>query len=226
MVVRRNFNPSVLYSANVKQSLSGTDRSNQVARKDLAYWLPRTAPLLDEGVSPVNSLAQLLTLPKAHVGHILSKLLPIYRQRRDPNGKRFTNASLIVKVEAWQRVIRQDLQKEYNRLVLTNPNTPVRTFNMFEDPELKILYDVLNDEMEISASMGLTSGVLKRARTIVRPSHLKQILDLWDLEKPRNVELVFAMTIMLQVGPRGGQELRNMTCSQFQAKFDREAGHF
>ena len=41
MVVRRNFNPSVLNSANAKQSLSGTERSNQVARKDLEYWLPR-----------------------------------------------------------------------------------------------------------------------------------------------------------------------------------------
>ena len=53
MVVRRNFNPSVLNSANAKQSLSGTERSNQVARRDLEYWLPRTAPLLDDGVTPV-----------------------------------------------------------------------------------------------------------------------------------------------------------------------------
>jgi len=56
MVVRRNFNPGKLSSANVKQSLSGTKRSNQVARRDLEYWLPRTAPLLDDGVTPVNKL--------------------------------------------------------------------------------------------------------------------------------------------------------------------------
>ena len=80
--------------------------------------------------------------------------------------------------------------------------------------------------MELSASMGLTSGVLKRARTTARPFHLKQILELWDLEKPIQVELVFAITVMLQIGPRGGEELRKMTCSQFKAKFDNEVGHF
>ena len=130
MSIKRSFKPSSANSDNVKSSLSGTGRANNVACKDLAFWLPRTIPLLTDGVAGAKNLQQLLTVPKAHIGHILSVLVTIYRQNRDPDGKRFSNASLLVKVNSWQRVIREELQKEYNRLVLVNPKTPVRTFNI------------------------------------------------------------------------------------------------
>ena len=82
--------------------------------KDLGSWFPLTKPYLKHDVPGVDNLAQLLTLPKAYIGHIFSALLPIYRQNRKPDGKRYTNASLLVKVEGMQRVIRKALQKEYN----------------------------------------------------------------------------------------------------------------
>ena len=75
-------------------------------------------------------------------------------------------------------MIRKCWQEEYNKLVLNNPQTPVRTFNVFEDPELKVLYDTLNKEMEISAGLGLTLGLKKRERTELQNGHLNQILSL------------------------------------------------
>ena len=49
MAFRRSFNPALINSANVKalrdQSSAriddGTSKSNEVARKDLAYWIPK-----------------------------------------------------------------------------------------------------------------------------------------------------------------------------------------
>ena len=130
MSLNRSLKPSLANSANVNSSLTGTARANDVARKDLAFWLPRTIPLLNDGVRGAKNLQQLLIAPKAHIGHILSVLVTIYRQNRDPHGKRFTNASLLVKVESWQRVVSEELQKECNPLVLVNPKTPERTFNL------------------------------------------------------------------------------------------------
>ena len=68
MVLRSSFNPSIVYSANVKalgdQSSSriedGTSKSNDVAEKDLAYWIPVAGPFLNEGVKPVKTLEELL----------------------------------------------------------------------------------------------------------------------------------------------------------------------
>ena len=99
----QRYSPVVSNSANVKNSLTGTDKANMVVMKDLGFWLPLTKPYLKHDVPGVDNLAQLLTLPKAHIGHILSALLPIYRQNRKPDGKRYTNASLLVKVEGMQR---------------------------------------------------------------------------------------------------------------------------
>ena len=104
--------PSVSNSINVKNSLTGTERANLVIQKDLDFWLPLTRPHLNPDVPGVDTLQQLVTLPKAHMGHILSNLLTVYRQNRKPGGKRYTNASLLVKVEAMQRVIRKCLQEE------------------------------------------------------------------------------------------------------------------
>ena len=59
MAFRRSFNPEINNSRNVKglrpqQSSNlqdGTSKSNDVARKDLAYWIPVAGPFLHEGVS-------------------------------------------------------------------------------------------------------------------------------------------------------------------------------
>ena len=108
MAFRRSFNPALINSAYVKalrdQSSvtidDGTSKANEVARKDLAYWIPVAGPFLREGVKRVQTIEELLKLPKAHIGHVLATILPIYRQKRDVNGKRYTNASLKLKVEA------------------------------------------------------------------------------------------------------------------------------
>ena len=48
--------PAVSNSANVKNSLSGTEKANSVAEKDLHFWLPLTKPLLKPGVTAVDTL--------------------------------------------------------------------------------------------------------------------------------------------------------------------------
>ena len=218
MSFSRSFNPSIVYSENVKalanQSSSriedGTSKSNDVAEKDLAYWIPVAGPFLNEGVKPVKTLEELLKLPKAHIGHVLATILPIYRQKRHVNGKRYTNASLKLKVEAWQRVIRGIYQKEYNDAVLKDPHVQPKTFNVYSDPELQLVVQQLNKEMQVSAAKGLTLGLKKRSRGMITPEDLKSILQLWNLKKPVDVEHVFAITIMMSTGARGGEELRSM----------------
>ena len=107
MAFKRTFAPALINAANVKAIREssvpiddGTAKSNTVAEKDLAYWIPVAAPFLREGVQRVQTVEELLKLPKAHIGHVLATILPIFRQRRHPNGKRYTNASLKLKVEA------------------------------------------------------------------------------------------------------------------------------
>ena len=226
MAPRRKYNPSISNALNVKISLASTVKTNEVAKKDLEFWLPLTIPHLNKAVPGVQTLDELIAVPKSHARHILSVLIKLYRERREPNGKRYTNASLIVKVETQQRVIRLKLQEEYDRLVLVDPNTPVRTFNFFEDPELKVMYNTLNEEMKISAGLGLTTGMKKRERTNLEPDHLRQIMMLWDLKKPKDVEHVFAITIMMHIGARGGVELREMTCQQFEYHSKEGVGNF
>ena len=114
--------PSVSNSINVKNSLTGTERANLVIQKDLDFWLPLTRPHLNPDVPGVDTLQQLLTLPKAHMGHILSNLLTVYRQNRNPGGKRYTNASLLVKVEAMQRVIRKFCRRSVKQVSLKQFN--------------------------------------------------------------------------------------------------------
>ena len=80
----QRYSPVISNSANVRNSFIGTDNANLVGIKDLEFWLPLTKPYLKFDVPGADNLAQLLTLPKAHKGHILSVLLPIYRQNRKP----------------------------------------------------------------------------------------------------------------------------------------------
>ena len=105
MAFRRSFNPALINSANVKalrdQSSAaiddGTSKSNEVARKDLAYWIPVAGPFLRKGVKRVQTIEKLIKLPKAHIGHVLATILPIYRQKRDVNGKRYKKRQLKTK---------------------------------------------------------------------------------------------------------------------------------
>ena len=138
MAFKRNFAPSVINSSNVKALRNqtvvplddGTAKSNEVAKKDLAFWIPHAAQYLPEGIKRVQTLRELLKLPKAHIGRFLATILPIFRQRRKINGKRYTNASLKLKVEAWQRVIREIWQEEYNEAALTNASADPKTFDL------------------------------------------------------------------------------------------------
>ena len=90
MAFKRTFAPAVINAANVKalhiqSSLpidDGTAKANEVAKKDLAYWIPVVAPYLRDGVKRVQTLQELVNLPKAHIGHVLATILPIFRQRR------------------------------------------------------------------------------------------------------------------------------------------------
>ena len=156
-------------------------------------------------MQPVQTLEELLTLPKAHIATVLAAVLKIFRQKRKIDGKRYTNVSLKLKVEAWQRIIRGHFQTQYNRSVISNPTVKAKTFNMYTEPELAILTTTLDQEMRTSAALGLSSGMVKRRRSLVTPADLKKILQLWDLSKPEDVELVFAITIMINLGPRGAR---------------------
>ena len=50
MAYKRTFAVSISNSANVKSLSSGTKVANEVARKELDFWLPLTRPLLNAGV--------------------------------------------------------------------------------------------------------------------------------------------------------------------------------
>ena len=55
MAYKRTFAVSISNSANVKSLSSGAIVANEVARKELNFWLPLTIPLLDAGVQGVSS---------------------------------------------------------------------------------------------------------------------------------------------------------------------------
>ena len=80
--------------------------------------------------------------------------------------------------------------------------------------------------MRKSASQGLTSGVQKRKRDNVSPADLQAIFKLWNLNRPRDVEHVFALTLMTRLGPRGGEELQDMHWGQFSREYNREVGFY
>ena len=62
MAFRRNFQPAVANSANVKAILhnspidDGTAMANQIAERDLRFWIPHAAPLLPQGVKRIKTL--------------------------------------------------------------------------------------------------------------------------------------------------------------------------
>ena len=82
--------PSVSNSANVKNSLLGTEKSNSVADKDLHFWLPLTNLLLKPGITAADTLHELLGLPKAHVF-----------VRTDKKGLYFSTFSFSSSISCW-----------------------------------------------------------------------------------------------------------------------------
>ena len=94
--------------------------------------------------------------------------------------------------------------------MILNPHVQPKTFDVYSDPGLQVVVQELNKQMQLSASEGLSLGLKKRTRSMITPLDLKCILQLWDLKNPADVEHVFAITIMMVTGERGGTELRNM----------------
>jgi len=209
-----------------KTDISGTKLQNEVALKDLNFWLKHTKEHLCDGIPAVTTFDELLKLPVAQIGYILSKVLQIIRRDRKLGGTRLANCTLKNKAESWQRIIRNAWLEEDSIKVLFEENYVPRKFQMYEDPRLAGFKRTLDEEMRISASEGLSSGRVKATRSSVKPSHLKKIMQLYNTSNPRDMELCFGVTLMLQLGNRGGEELRRMHWGQFSKKFDDENGKY
>ena len=69
---------------------NGTVKSDQVALKDLAFWLPYTKEYLGEVVPFALSFDALIRLPVAQIGFILSVVIKIIRKNRNITGERLS----------------------------------------------------------------------------------------------------------------------------------------
>ena len=69
---------------------NGTFKSDQVALKDLAFWLPYTKEYLGEVVPFALSFDALIRLPVAQIGFILSVVIKIIRKNRNITGERLS----------------------------------------------------------------------------------------------------------------------------------------
>ena len=83
----------------------GTVKTDKVAMRDLAFWLPHTKPHLCDGVKFAHSFETLVKLPIAQIGYILGGVIKIIRKNRKVNGERLSNCTLKVKADASQRII-------------------------------------------------------------------------------------------------------------------------
>ena len=191
-------------------ALNGTEKVDKVCRNDLSFWLPHTKGHLREGIPFVSTFDELLKLPTAQIGYILSIIITIIRKNRVVGGDRLSNCSLKVKVDGWQRIIRAHFAKEDSQALLFNRHHTVRQFNVLTDPHLLILKCALNKSMKKSADEGKCKGMLKANRTDIRPEDIRRVLQLYNSDKPSDIEFAFGFTILLQLGVRGGSELRKM----------------
>ena len=57
----------------------GTVHQNNVAMRDLVFWLPLTHDRIREGIPKVRTFKELVALPKAQIGHILGITIEIIR---------------------------------------------------------------------------------------------------------------------------------------------------
>ena len=69
---------------------NGTVKSDQLALKDLAFWLPYTKEYLGEVVPFALSFDALIRLPVAQIGFILSVVIKIIRKNRNITGERLS----------------------------------------------------------------------------------------------------------------------------------------
>ena len=69
---------------------NGTVKSDQVALKDLAFWLPYTKEYLGEVVPFALSFDALIRLPVAQIGFILSVVIKIIQKNRNITGERLS----------------------------------------------------------------------------------------------------------------------------------------
>ena len=69
---------------------NGTVKSDQVALKDLAFWLPYTKEYLGEVVPFALSFDALIRLSVAQIGFILSVVIKIIRKNRNITGERLS----------------------------------------------------------------------------------------------------------------------------------------
>ena len=120
------------------------------------------------------------------------------------------NATLKTKADTFQRLIRNYYFKEDEKKMLFNKDYVPRTFTMVKDPELAVLLQKLDSEMRKSASIGKSLGCVKELRDEISEENIKKILELYSKTVPRDLEHCFGVTLMLEVGTRGGEELRSM----------------
>ena len=69
---------------------NGTVKSDQLALKDLAFWLPYTKEYLGEVVPFALSFDALIRLPVAQIGFILSVVIKIIQKNRNITGERLS----------------------------------------------------------------------------------------------------------------------------------------
>ena len=69
---------------------NGTVKSDQLALKDLAFWLPYTKEYLGEVVPFALSFDALIRFPVAQIGFILSVVIKIIRKNRNITGERLS----------------------------------------------------------------------------------------------------------------------------------------
>ena len=101
---------------------SGTVKTDKVAMRDLAFWLPHTKPHLCDGVKFAHSFETLVKLPIHQIGYILGVVIKIIRKNRKVHGERLSNCTLKVKADAWQRIMRKFFKEEDKQRMLFDKN--------------------------------------------------------------------------------------------------------
>ena len=99
---------------------SGTIKTDKVSMRDLEFWLPFTKPHLINGVKFAHSFKTLVNLPILQIGYILGVVIKIFRKNRRVNGERLSNCSLKVKVDSWQRIMRNFIKEEDKQRMLVD----------------------------------------------------------------------------------------------------------
>ena len=102
-----------------------------------------------------------------------------------------------------------------------NENAKRRQFNLFDDPHYEMFTRALNDEMIISANLGLVAGKKKNLRDPVKPEYLRKVFELDWKNVPLYLEYIIVLNVMLLLAIRGGRELaEDLNWGQFSLKKD------